>query len=245
MLTLAQRSRTLDFIFRIRYPLHVFIFASAFAISWVTERGTRVQRLWLGLPEFAAEHLSISLHTAISGITVLATALALIAALLRTWGAAYLGTGVVGSSALQSQGFAVHGPFAYCRNPLYLGTMLHTLALTLLMSWQGAAFALVAIGVLQLGLVRSEESFLTERIGQPYVRYCEEVARFFPRLVRTGPSVQVETHWKQAFVSEIYMWGAALTFVVFGASYNAMLIAQGLLVSLGLGIIVRGLSEKR
>ncbi len=68
------------------------------------------------------------------------------------------------------------------RNPLYLGTILHTLALCLLMSWVGAAFAVVAIALLQVLLIRSEERFLSATLGAAYRVYVQKVPRIVPRL---------------------------------------------------------------
>lgn len=200
-----------------------------------------MQRLWLALPEWMAEDLRIHLHTAIVGITVLAVVSALLGACLRTWGTAYLGVRVVSSPTLENSEMAIDGPYRYLRNPLYLGTILHTLALTLLMTWEGAGFALIAIGMLQMALVAAEEGYLARALGEPYKQYCREVPRYLPKRFGLAPrAAGTEAHWLQAFASEIYFWGAAVTFVVFGASYNAQLIAQGLLVSLGVGIVVRG-----
>jgi protein-S-isoprenylcysteine O-methyltransferase Ste14 len=74
------------------------------------------------------------------------------------------------------------GPFAWVRNPLYLGNI----AL-----WTGFALStgvvwLAVVTVLVLGLeyhaiVRWEETLLTSRIGAPYRAYTERVPRWLPK----------------------------------------------------------------
>lgn len=240
----ALSSRLLKMAFRFRLWLHVLIYVGAFAITWLVPHGTAVQRVWLTLPEAASAHLPISLHSAIVTTTGLATLLACFGALLRTWGGAYLGEGVVFDPQAQSHDFAVSGPFRHVRNPLYLGTMLHTLALCLLMSWEGAVFAILAIAALQMALILSEERFLTSRLGSVYGDYAREVPRLAPRVSGVAARGSIKANWTRAFANEIYMWGTAISFAVFGSTYNAFLILQGVMVSFGLSIVVRGLMGK-
>jgi hypothetical protein len=47
-----------------------------------------------------------------------------------------------------------------------------------------------------------------------------------------------------AFFSEIYMWGVVVSFVAFGWKYNAFLIIQGVVVSLGLSLVARAFVPK-
>ena len=80
------------------------------------------------------------------------------------------------------------GPFAYVRNPLYLGNIL---------LWAGFAISarllwLTPIIVVLLALeyhaiVRWEERLLTERIGDPYIAYVAGVPRWVPSF-RTSAS---------------------------------------------------------
>lgn len=237
-------SRLLKMAFRSRLWLHVLIYVCAFAITWSVPHGKAEQRVWLRLPEAASAHFPISLHSAIGATTGLATLFACLGALLRTWGGAYLGEGVVFDPQAQSHDFAVSGPFRYVRNPLYLGTMLHTLALSLLMSWEGAVFAILAIAALQMVLIFSEERFLTSRLGPVYGEYVREVPRLVPRVSGVAARGSAEANWPRAFASETYMWGTAISFAAFGSTYNALLILQGVMISFGLSIVVRGLMGK-
>jgi hypothetical protein len=42
-------------------------------------------------------------------------------------------------------------------------------------------------------------------------------------------------------LSEVYLWGVAISFGALGWMYNAVLILQGVLVSLGVSLVVRAL----
>ena len=72
------------------------------------------------------------------------------------------------------------GPFALCRNPMYLGHLIFLAGLAFsLRSWLGAALALAAAVSLQLR-VRRDERRLGERFGEPYLQYCSRVKRWIP-----------------------------------------------------------------
>ncbi|MFL6563304.1 MAG: methyltransferase family protein [Burkholderiales bacterium] len=72
------------------------------------------------------------------------------------------------------------GPFALCRNPMYLGHVIFLAGLALsLRSWLGATLALGTAVWLQFR-VRRDERRLAERFGEPYMQYCSRVKRWIP-----------------------------------------------------------------
>jgi protein-S-isoprenylcysteine O-methyltransferase Ste14 len=74
------------------------------------------------------------------------------------------------------------GPFALCRNPMYLGHLIFLAGLALsLGSWAGAALALGTAVWLQFR-VRRDERRLAERFGEPYLQYRSRVKRWIPAL---------------------------------------------------------------
>ena len=74
------------------------------------------------------------------------------------------------------------GPFALCRNPMYLGHLIFLAGLALLLrSWLGAAVAVGTAVWLQFR-VRRDERRLGERFGEPYLQYCSRVKRWIPAL---------------------------------------------------------------
>jgi protein-S-isoprenylcysteine O-methyltransferase Ste14 len=74
------------------------------------------------------------------------------------------------------------GPFAFCRNPMYLGHIIFLAGLALaLQSWLAAALA-AATAVWFQFRVRRDERRLEERFGEPYREYQARVKRWVPGL---------------------------------------------------------------
>lgn len=74
------------------------------------------------------------------------------------------------------------GPFALCRNPMYLGHIIFLAGLALtLRSWLAGALAL-GTAVWFHFRVRRDERRLEERFGEPYREYLRRVKRWVPGL---------------------------------------------------------------
>src|SRR5262245_45723386 len=74
------------------------------------------------------------------------------------------------------------GPFAYCRNPMYLGHIIFLSGLALsLRSVLAALIAIATTAWFQLR-VRRDEARLSDRFGQPYSTYTARVRRWIPGL---------------------------------------------------------------
>jgi protein-S-isoprenylcysteine O-methyltransferase Ste14 len=196
--------------------------------------------LWGMLSARLAETGMVRIEAAFELLLSLGIGFAIAAAWLRTWGTAYLGGEVVHDSMMHGDAVVADGPYRYVRNPLYLGILLHTLALALLMPPSGAAFAIVMIGVVQLRLIGAEDAFLTARLRDTYMAYKARVRAVMPslrpRIARTG----IQAGWGKAVLEEIYFWGAAGSFAVAGWHYNALLLIKCVIVSLGVSLVVRG-----
>ncbi len=238
------------FEYRFRYLLHALIYGLGFWAPW---------NFWLHLdPAGANAHtwgllavnlmqVGLNISLAFQLLLWAAIVFAFAGVALRTWGGAYLGADVVQArdmhtaKATELSGLLQDGPFRYVRNPLYLGTFLHTLAISLLMPRSGAVFTLVLIGVLQVRLILAEEPFLSARLGAPYEAYCRLVPRLIPALRPRVAALGLEPHWTQAALNESYMWGVALAFAIAGWRYNATLLIQCVIVSFGLSLLLRAL----
>jgi hypothetical protein len=131
------------------------------------------------------------------------------------------------------------GPYRRTRNPLYLGTLLHTLGVTILMPPSGAVFAVVLLWIFQIRLALAEEPFLAARFGAAYQGYKNAVPRFLPSPKAQIASAGVRPHWVQALLGEIYFVAVFLVLAIFGWSFNAQPLRQGLIVSVGLALVVR------
>ena len=104
---------------------------------------------------------------------------------IRFWGVSIAGsetrtTGTVGGTYL-----ITNGPFAYVRNPLYVGNMLLYAGVGVMSMALFPWLLIVAVlwFYIQYSLIVSkEEEYLTEQFGDEYTHYRKHVRRFFPRL---------------------------------------------------------------
>jgi protein-S-isoprenylcysteine O-methyltransferase Ste14 len=77
---------------------------------------------------------------------------------------------------------AVTGPYAYTRNPLYLGSTLIAAGFALaLLSWPVALLLAVGFAAIYIPVIASEEQFLRATFPE-FESYCRGVPRFIPRL---------------------------------------------------------------
>ena len=71
------------------------------------------------------------------------------------------------------------GPYAYTRNPIYVGGTAGFLGIALLLAnpWL-IGLAVVVVLVLHFGVVKREEAYLGRLFGTPYADYCRRVPRW-------------------------------------------------------------------
>ena len=115
---------------------------------------------------------------------VIGFAIAISGELMRFWGVSWAGsetrtTGGVGGTYL-----VISGPFAFVRNPLYVGNILLYTGIGI-MSWSLFPYlqivALLFFAVQYHFIVLEEEKFLKEKFGEAYKNYFKNVPRFIPR----------------------------------------------------------------
>ena len=99
---------------------------------------------------------------------------------------------------------ATTGPYAYSRNPLYLGTLLIGVGFaiageTLLL---GAAFLIVMLFI-YWPVMRQEEAALISRFGGNYRAYASAVPLFWPR-VRPSRTVGERFAWSRYLMNREY-----------------------------------------
>jgi protein-S-isoprenylcysteine O-methyltransferase Ste14 len=228
--------------FRFRFIIHALLYFCGFAFYWMPHAH---ESTWLVLTPLLERTGCLNFNAATITLLALAIFFAALGAFLRTWGAAYLGAGIVQSHGMHGDSVLADGPYRHLRNPLYLGTFLHAFALALIMPPPGAIFVLLTIGLFQLRLIFAEEPFLAARLGQPYLDYCKRVPRLlFSPIPRVSPS-GAQPYWLQAMLGEIYVIGVAISFAIFGWRYNAFLLTQCVLVSLGISLVVRAVMPRK
>ena len=74
------------------------------------------------------------------------------------------------------------GPYAYTRNPMYLGHIIFLTGLTLTFQSWFAALITVAVALWFHVRVLGDEKELASRLGEPYLDYTRSVKRWIPRL---------------------------------------------------------------
>jgi protein-S-isoprenylcysteine O-methyltransferase Ste14 len=233
------------FEFRFRFLILAAIYFLGFVAPWNYWLHLDTIRTWQLLAAWPARSGWISFSAATIVVLSIGIVWAFKGAFLRTWGTAYLSPSVVQDHAMHGEAVIAAGPYRYVRNPLYLGNFIHTFALALLMPPSGAIFCILAIGIFQLRLIAAEESFLTAKLGAPYLAYCAKVPRLIPALTPRVPASTRQPRWPLAFLGEIYMWGVVISFAILGWRYNSILIIKGVLISLGVSLIVRAFLPKR
>jgi len=127
--------------------------------------------------------------------TVLAgIALTVGAELVRLWGVQQIG--VISRTRSDRLGpLVTSGPFAYVRNPLYLGNIAlwSGFALVARLAWL-APIIVLGLGLAYHALVRWEETLLEARLGDAYRQYAALVARWLPRARPSTGSGRATNH---------------------------------------------------
>lgn len=124
--------------------------------------------------------------------------------LIRIWGVGYAGM-VTRTRNVGATDLITDGPYAYLRNPLYVGNYILSLGFCIasraLIPWMLIAYTLLFF--IQYGLIVSlEEEKLRTIFGEFYDRYAEEVPRFFPRFTPYPSRTQTFPDWRKALRSE-------------------------------------------
>src|SRR5438105_7743902 len=112
--------------------------------------------------------------------------------LVRCWAVGYSGVTTRGNAVIAPE-LVTAGPYAYVRNPLYVGNFVTAAGFAL--AFTGANSAAVKIALIAGGLgamaavyaivIPHEEKFLRARFGEAFARYCEAVPPIVPQLEAT------------------------------------------------------------
>ncbi len=105
--------------------------------------------------------------------------------LLRLWGVSWAGSETRTTGHMEGTYLIVSGPFAYIRNPLYIGNILIYLGIGI-MSFAIfpylQVFALLFFIFQYYHIIKAEEEYLVNRYGEQFKEYKKNVPRLFPRL---------------------------------------------------------------
>ena len=164
-------------------------------------------RTSLPLPLAVAILATPSSQTRAATATVLAgVALTVVGELVRMWGVRQIGA--ISRTRSDRLGPLIDtGPFAYVRNPLYLGNIAlwAGFALVARLPWL-APIIVVLLGFAYHAIVRWEEGLLEARLGHAYRDYAARVPRWLPTLYHGGIRGNGENEnvfsWRETLFSE-------------------------------------------
>ncbi len=111
--------------------------------------------------------------------------------IVRFWASGYI---------MKSRVLATSGPYAYTRNPLYLGNFILGLGIAVISGSFWLVFYYgIAFTILYLGTIREEQGVLEEKFGQAYRDYTAAVPMFFPSFAPYKMSGQQKFSIAQSF----------------------------------------------
>ena len=230
--------------YRFRFLLHGLIFWLGFWAPWAEPMGLTTKSTWLTLSSLMARAQWLTFFAATQAVLVAALVFLVLGAWFRVWGSAFVGADVVASRNMHSRTLLADGPYRRTRNPLYLGTLLHAVGISILMPPSGALFAIALVWLLQVRLALAEEPFLEAQFGQPYVEYRNAVPRFLPSPAPMVPAAGQSPRWLQALLGEFYFVAIVFVMGIWGWQFNAMPLKRGLLICLGVWLIIYALMPR-
>ena len=125
---------------------------------------------------------------------------------LRAWAAGHI---------RKNAQLATSGPYAFTRNPLYLGSFLLGLGFTIASGrwWLGLLFAALFLGI-YLPVMRVEATHLAELFGKEFETYRQVVPLFFPRITPFRPNESAVNRFDGSLYLRYREYRAALGLVI-------------------------------
>ena len=114
----------------------------------------------------------------------------------------------------KTRSLAMGGPYAHTRNPLYVGSLLIAIGVSLI-SGHAAAVAAIAVYFVAFypAVMREEELFLREKFENEYSEWARSVPLFIPRLTPGGPRTS-RFSWSRVSMNREWRTVATIPIVV-------------------------------
>lgn len=110
---------------------------------------------------------------------------------------------------------AMSGPYAFVRNPLYVGNFFLGLGVAVIVSnWIILVLFLAGFFGIYTGTIRGEEKHLREMFGKPYEDYCKNVPSFLPRLTPYAAPEKDSFLWSRIIKHHEYITVAGIFLMV-------------------------------
>jgi len=169
--------------------------------EWFRPKKLRVLLAWIGAPLLLI-YSNVSDMSFRWGVIIM-----ILGEVIRFWS--------LGFVEKKGKKLAMSGPYAFTRNPLYVGNFFLGLGLVVIAAnWIFIAIFLIGFSLIYMGTIRGEERDLRELFGAPYEDYCKNVPRLFPRLIPYKAPEPCSFDWKRIVKHHEYVTvlGIALLF---------------------------------
>jgi len=157
-----------------------------------------------------------------SGSIALGLPIAVAGELIRCWAVGYSGE-TTRNDVVTARKLVTAGPYAYVRNPLYIGNFVTAAGFAIAFTGRNCPFmrtllvggSLAAMSAVYATIVPHEEAFLRSQFPDEFERYCEAVPRAIPR---STPIDGAQGEWS----ADVVRTAESKTFVTFGAMLLAL-----------------------
>ena len=233
-------------LFRFRVVIFTALYILGFYAPWSRYVSvTPLTSTWITLSAWITRAGLLNYAYATIAVTLFAIVCGVAGAALRWWATAYIGAGVMNDKSLRADHVVASGPYRYLRNPLYVGNLLTSVAVAILMPLSGALFFLAGCTLLTIALVAAEGPHLARQLGAAYETYRRQVPAFIPAIRPHVDASMIRPQWVPALAAECFHVGYAGCLLVFAWQYNVDLLIRCLLICFGLSLVANGLFSIR
>jgi protein-S-isoprenylcysteine O-methyltransferase Ste14 len=142
--------------------------------------------------------------------------------LIRCWAVGYSGVTTRGDQVEAPQ-LVTAGPYAYVRNPLYVGNFVTALGFAIAFTGKNSAGSKLALiggslatmAAVYATIIPHEEQFLRSQFGESFDRYCESVPPLVPQ---AEPAPDTQGTWEASVIKD----AESATFATFGAMLGVL-----------------------
>jgi protein-S-isoprenylcysteine O-methyltransferase Ste14 len=157
-----------------------------------------------------------------AGSIALGLPIAIAGELIRCWAVGYSGE-TTRNDVVTAPKLVTAGPYAYVRNPLYIGNFVTATGFAIAFTGRNCPFmrtllvggSLAVMIAVYTAIVPHEEAFLRAQFPDEFERYCECAPRLIPR---STPIDEAQGQWSAGVVRT----AESKTFITFGAMLLAL-----------------------
>jgi protein-S-isoprenylcysteine O-methyltransferase Ste14 len=126
--------------------------------------------------------------------------------LLRAWASGHI---------MKNDRLATSGPYAFTRNPLYVGSFLIAIGFAIVAHWLAVAGVVAFFLLIYAPTIARERANIENRFPAAYEQYAANVPAFLPRLTPwRDDALGTSTHFSPELYFRHGEWRAALAYVV-------------------------------